>query len=318
MSKLSELTIGVLYGGPSAEREVSLDSGKNVAEALEQAGHSVKRVIVDAGFDVNTARSLDIDIAFLALHGEFGEDGQIQVILEEAGIPYTGSGPDASALAFDKILSKRAYERAGVPTAAWMSLDRAEYQRMGEPSGLDIFPPVVAKPATSGSSLGVTIVKQYQQIGNAMERAFRYGESVLIERFVAGREFTVAVLGSEALPVIELKADAEFYDYDAKYKSDATQYICPAQIPDELALKARKYALAAHHALGCEDVSRTDMILDQNGMWWVLETNTLPGLTSHSLLPKAAKARGISFTELCEDLLSRALVRSEMRKTMAA
>ena len=318
MSNLSELTIGVLYGGPSAEREVSLESGKNVAEALEQAGHSVKRVIVNAGFNLETALALDIDVAFLALHGEFGEDGQIQLILDEAGIPYTGSGPDASALAFDKVLSKKAYERANVPTAAWMSLDRAEYQRMGEPSGLDIFPPVVAKPATSGSSLGVTIVRQYDQIGNAVERAFRYGESVVIERFIAGREFTVAVLGREALPVIELKTTAEFYDYDAKYKSEETQYICPAQIPDELALKARKYALAAHHALGCEDLSRTDMILDKHGMWWVLETNTLPGMTSHSLLPKAAKARGISFVQLCEDLLQRTLDRAKAVHQQAA
>ena len=317
MSHLSELTIGVLYGGPSAEREVSLESGKNVAAALEEAGHSVKRVIVNAGFNLETALALDIDVAFLALHGEFGEDGQIQSILDEAGIPYTGSGPDASALAFDKILSKRAYERANVPTAAWMSLDREEYQRSGD-NGLDIFPPVVAKPATCGSSLGVTIVRQYDQVGNAVERAFRYGESVLIERFVEGREFTVAVLGTEALPVIELKTTAEFYDYDAKYKSEDTQYMCPAQISDELALKARKYALAAHHALGCEDLSRTDMILDRNGMWWVLETNTLPGMTSHSLLPKAAKARGISFTQLCENLLERALARSEARKLQVA
>jgi D-alanine-D-alanine ligase len=308
---LKHLSIGVFYGGPSAEQEVSLESGRAVAHALTEAGRNVHHVLLDGSFNVAIARSLEIDVAFLALHGEFGEDGRIQMILEEADIPYIGSGPDASAAAFDKVLTKGVLERHGVLSPPWMSFDGAELAALGGPAGLDIIPPVVVKPAASGSSLGISIVKRLEQVAPAIEKAFAFGDTVLVERYVAGRELTVAVLGDEPLPVVELLVPGEFFDYEAKYKDGLAQALCPADLPAEVTVGAQATALAAHRALGCRDLSRTDLRLDAQGRCWVLETNTLPGLTSHSLLPKAAAAAGISFTLLCEQLLCRALERAQ-------
>lgn len=315
---LNHVAIGVLYGGPSAEREVSLQSGEAVAKALTAAGRSVQRIILDGSFTAKIARSLEIDVAFLALHGEFGEDGQIQYILEEAGLPYTGSAADASSMAFDKVLAKRAFERNGILTPAWMAFDRSELVRLGGPGNLDLAPPLVVKPAAGGSSLGVTVVRSQDAVAPAVEQAFRFGETVLIERFAPGRELTVAVLGDEPLPVIELRVPGEFYDYTAKYVSDETRYTCPAELPREVTARVQATALAAHRGLGCRDVSRTDVILDERGLAWVLEVNTLPGLTSHSLLPKAAEATGTSFLALCEFLVLSALARLKDKNTRAA
>ncbi|MBE7465874.1 MAG: D-alanine--D-alanine ligase [Planctomycetes bacterium] len=315
---LNHVNIGVLYGGPSAERDVSMESGDAVATALEKAGRNVQRVILDGSFDAKMARGLGIDVAFLGLHGEFGEDGRIQLILEEAGIPYTGSGPDASAQAFDKLLSKRCYEAHGLLTPAWMSFERDELESMGARALHDIAPPVVVKPAACGSSLGVTIVRHPDQLNAALQKALEYGESVMVERFIQGRELTVAVLGDDPLPPAELRIKREFYDYAAKYQDDATEIICPAELPREVTARAQASALAAHRALGCRDVSRTDMILDAHGLFWVLETNTLPGLTSHSLLPRAAHECGTSFLGLAEYLLLKALARRAGKDRAAA
>lgn len=306
---LNHVSIGVLYGGPSAEREVSIQSGEAVATALIDAGRTVHRVVLDGSFDVKIAQSLDIDVAFLALHGEFGEDGRVQAILEEAGVPYTGSDPDSSSLAFDKLLAKRAYEENGICTPAWMCYEREEIEDLGGPDELDVSPPVVIKPATSGSSLGITIVRHLEQVAPAIEYAFNFSDSIVVERFVSGRELSVPVLGKEPLPVIELRVNAEFYDFAAKYQDESTQYICPADLPRELTNRVQAAALAAHMALGCRDLSRTDIILDEHGMPWVLETNTLPGMTSHSLVPKSADTVGTSFVALCEYLLMCALER---------
>jgi D-alanine-D-alanine ligase len=307
---LKGLAIGVLYGGPSSEREVSLESGENVSKALSAAGHQVQRVILDGSFTVRDAQSLGIDVAFLALHGEFGEDGRIQSILEEADIPYTGSGIDASATAFDKVLAKRAFERAGVCTPAWMSLEVGEIEKMGGTTGLYLVPPLVIKPATGGSSLGVTIAKNENQVGPGINKAFEYGDTILLERYIQGREVTVGVLGDDALPVAELCLQSDFYDYNAKYNDDRTKIVCPADMSDELSDRVRKTGLAAHRALGCRDYSRTDIIIDKDGIPWVLEVNTLPGMTSHSLLPRAAQAADRNFTQLCEELLRRSLDRT--------
>jgi D-alanine-D-alanine ligase len=309
---LKGLALGVLYGGPSAERPISLDSGKNVAQALSLAGHDVHRVVLDGSFTAKDAGALGIDLAFLALHGEFGEDGRIQGILEAAEIPYTGSGVDASSMAFDKIVAKRIFERRSIRTPAWMSLDVAEMSAPGALEGLYLVPPLVAKPATGGSSLGVSIVRDAEQVRSALTKASEYADSVLIERYIPGRELTVGVLGETALPVAEivkLKAGCDFYDYSAKY-SEGTSILCPAELEPAVAEKVQALALAAHRALGCRDVSRTDIILDAAGTPWVLEVNTLPGLTSHSLLPRAANAAGIGFTQLCERLLCLALRRA--------
>jgi D-alanine-D-alanine ligase len=311
---LKGLSVGVLYGGPSSEREVSIESGENVAKALSAAGHDVHRVLLDGSFTSKDAQALGIDVAFLALHGEFGEDGRIQEILECADIPYTGSGVDASSTAFDKMLAKKAFERCNIRTPAWMCLDVADLDKTGGANGLYLVPSVVVKPATGGSSLGVTIVRQENQIVAAVNKASEYGDSILIERFIKGREVTVGVLGEEALPIAELEVAGEFYDFSAKYKDDRTKIVCPANLPKELAEKVQALGLAAHRALGCHDVSRTDIIIDAGGMPWVLEVNTLPGMTSHSLLPRAAAASGKNFTELCETLLRLALKRAMCSK----
>jgi D-alanine-D-alanine ligase len=304
---LKHLNIGVLYGGPSAEREVSLQSGEAVAQALSACGRDVHRVILDESFNVTIARDLEIDVAFLALHGEFGEDGRVQLILEAADIPYTGSGPDASALAFDKVLAKEALEKNGILTPAWMSYDRTEIAKLGGPEALDIAPPVVIKPASSGSSLGVTIVRHADHAPSAVLRALRFSDTIIVERFIKGRELTVGILGDEPLPVVELNVMGEFFDYQAKYEDDRTRYVCPAELSSTETNRAQATALACHRAMGCRDVSRVDMIMDEMGLFWVLEANTLPGMTSHSLLPKASAAAGLDFGGLCEYLLCRAL-----------
>ena len=304
---LKHLNIGVLYGGPSAEREVSLQTGEAVAQALTAAGRDVHRVILDESFNVAIARDLEIDVAFLALHGEFGEDGRVQLILEAADIPYTGSGPDASALVFDKLLAKEALERHGILTPAWMGYDRTEIVALGGPEALDLAPPVVIKPASSGSSLGVTIVRSSDKAPSAIQRALRYGDTVIVERFISGREITVGVLGEEPLPVLELSVAGEFFDYHAKYEDEKTRITCPADLSPEQRTRAQATALAVHRSLGCRDVSRVDMIMDDTGLAWVLEANTLPGMTSHSLLPKAAAVAGLDFAGVCEFLLCRAL-----------
>lgn len=307
---LKGLAIGVLYGGPSSEREVSIESGENVAKALSAAGHNVQRVLLDGSFTAQDARLLGIDIAFLALHGEFGEDGKLQRILEDADMPYTGSGVDASSMAMDKMLAKRAFEKCNVRTPAWLCVELNDLKNMGGVTDMNIVPPVVIKPATGGSSLGVTIVRSDDQITSAIHKALEYGDSVLIERFIKGREVTVGVLGDSALPVAELKLISGFYDYNAKYHDDRTQIECPADLDPDVARQVQSLALSAHLALGCRDVSRTDIILDVCGLPWVLEVNTLPGMTSHSLLPRAAAAAGKSFADLCEELLRMALERT--------
>ena len=311
---LNGLTIGVLYGGPSSERAVSIQSGQNVAKALAEAGHEVHHVLLDDSFTSKDAQSLEIDVAFLAVHGEFGEDGRLQSILEEADLPYIGSGVDASAMAFDKILAKRAFEKCGLRTPVWMSFDVSEMKRAATVTGMYLVPPLVIKPAAGGSSLGVSIVRHDRQIIPAINKAFEFCDTVVVERYIQGREFTAGVLGELPLPVAELQVSGEFYDYKAKYEDDRTRIICPAELSVEAAAKVQAAGLAAHRALGCCDLSRTDIILDEAGLPWVLEVNTLPGMTSHSLLPKAAAAAGKSFVQLCEELLRLALTRAMQKQ----
>ncbi len=311
---LNNLNIGVLYGGPSSERAVSIQSGEAVAKALAAKGRTVTRVLLDGTFDEKIARSLNIDVAFLALHGQFGEDGHTQLLLEKAGIPYTGSGPDASSNAFDKLLAKQIYERAGICTPAWMCYDREQIEAMGGPEALDLAPPVVVKPVSGGSSLGVTIVHSFEQAAGAITEALKFDDTIIVERFIAGRELSVPILGEEPLPVVELKVAGLFYDYHAKYEDERTQILCPAPLTREETTRVQAAALAAHRALECRDLSRTDFLLDAQGMPWALETNTIPGLTSHSQLPRAAETVGTSFVELCEYLIMVALGRGAKRE----
>lgn len=298
--------VGVLYGGRSAEREVSLMSGRGVHEALSSAG-------VDAHlFDTGTCSLADLasagfDRVFIALHGRYGEDGTLQGALELLGVPYTGSGPMASSLAMDKIMTKRVWLQCGLPTPAFEPLTAAsDLGRVPDRLGL----PLILKPPHEGSTVGITKVVDHADMQNAYDQAARFDDEVLAEQFIAGRELTVAVLGTgaeaRALPVIEIVAPGGNYDYEHKYFSDETQYFCPADLPEGVAREVMEIAERAYRALGCAGWGRIDFMLDAENRPWLLEANTSPGMTSHSLVPMAAKAIGMSYAELCVAIVSEA------------
>ncbi|NPB09445.1 MAG: D-alanine--D-alanine ligase [Thermodesulfobacteria bacterium] len=297
--------VALLCGGRSAEREVSLKSGEAVERALRARGYPVERF--DPATDLATLarRAGEFDLAFLALHGPGGEDGTIQGFLDSLGLPYQGAGVLGSALAMDKALSKLLYREAGLP------VPRAVELRKGGPVPSPLPLPAVVKPASQGSSVGMSIVEREEDLAEALERAFRYEDRVLVEEYLAGRELTVGVLGEETLPVVEIIPGEKhrFFDYEAKYTPGATQEICPAEIPEEVARKAQEYALRAHEALRLRHYSRTDFIYAR-GEVYVLETNTIPGMTETSLLPLAARVAGYSFEDLVERLVELALAAS--------
>ncbi len=248
------------------------------------------------------------DVVFIALHGGTGENGAVQGLLELLGIPYTGSGVLASALAMNKIMAKKIFEQEGIPTPKWIALrehEPTDPESLLERIGL----PCIVKPACEGSTIGVTVVKEKQDLLPALELAFRYGSEVLIEEFITGTEITGPVLGNneaQVLPLVEIVPDGGFYDYEAKYTPGATQEIVPARIPETSAAKARELTLRAHHALGCRGISRVDLIVTPEEVY-VLEVNTIPGLTETSLVPRAAEAAGISFSQLVDRLIELAL-----------
>lgn len=291
-----KMRIAVLKGGVSTEREVSLRTGAAVAGALRELGYGVTEVTIDA----EDFRLPDCDVAFNALHGTFGEDGGVQRVLDAMGVPYTGCGQASSARAFDKVVSKRAFVAAGVPTPEFAIGDASRE----EPP---LAPPLVVKPSRQGSSVGVTRVADVAGWKDALEEAFRFDDEVLVERMIMGRELTVGILGDEALPVIEIVPKEGFYDYANKYTAGRTEYVCPAAISFEATGQVQSAALAAHGALGCEIYSRVDVLLDGEEKPWVLEVNTIPGMTATSLLPKAAAAVGITFGALCERIITLSL-----------
>jgi len=293
--------VSVLAGGPSSEREISLKSGKAVYDALIDGG--VDAALIDIGDDVNCAiQTQDIGAAFIALHGGFGEDGTIQAMLEELNIPYTGSGPKASRLALDKLASRMVFQEIGIDVPRFKALKRRDAIEI---SGLTM--PLVVKPKREGSSIGLTKVKDRKGLNTAIEEAFKYDDEILIEEFIKGRELTVGILDEKPLPVIEIVTKKGHYDYRAKYESPDTRYLVPAPLKIAVAKKAQDAGIRAHSALGCRSFSRVDMILGEDNKIYVLEVNTIPGLTSRSLLPKAAEAAGISFIELCKRILKGAL-----------
>ena len=298
--------VGVLYGGRSAEREVSIMSGEGVHTALLSQG-------VDAHlFDTGERSLADLaaegfDRVFIALHGRYGEDGTLQGALELLELPYTGSGPMASSLAMDKTMTKRVWMQHGLPTPAFESLDsQSELRTVPDRLGL----PLILKPPHEGSTVGITKVVGYSDMKTAYEQASRFDEDVLAEQFIVGRELTVAVLGTgrkaRALPVIEIVAPGGNYDYEHKYFSDETQYFCPADLPDDVTRQIADIAERAYRVLGCAGWGRIDFMLDADLQPWLLEANTSPGMTSHSLVPMAAKAVGMSYAELCVLILSEA------------
>nr|WP_165042875.1 D-alanine--D-alanine ligase [Adlercreutzia sp. ZJ138] len=306
----SSCSVALLAGGKSGEREISLASGKGAYEALREAGYSVTMLDPASNNDLVSLITGDFDVAFLCMHGKYGEDGTLQGMLEMIGLPYTGSNVWASALAMDKAKAKLFYIQNDIPTPLSITLhidDEYSLKEIVKTVGEHC----VVKPGTEGSALGVFIVKGEQEIADAIDQAFEIDTEVLIERYVQGTELTVAVVDdldtTKALPVIEIVPKSEFYDFESKYAPGGSEHICPARISSETTCCAQDLAIRAHKALGCSGVSRTDIILDENGECWVLETNTLPGMTSTSLLPDAARAAGISFPELCTMLIRDAL-----------
>jgi D-alanine-D-alanine ligase len=296
---LTDKKVAVLLGGPGSEREVSLRSGAAVARALRSLGARVEEVDVrDASFTLPT----DVDLAYNMIHGTFGEDGQIQEILEERGIPYTGEGVTGSRVAFDKILSKAKFDEHGVPTGRWHVISSGESPRFEVP--------FVVKAPCQGSSVGVHIIRDPASLPAALEDCFRFGDTVIVEEFFPGRELTVGILGDVALPIIEIVPREGFYDYQHKYTKGASEYFVPAAIGKEATRAVQDAALAAKRALELEIYSRVDVILASDGRLNVLEINTIPGMTETSLLPKAAAAAGLDFPTLCERIAALSLQRS--------
>lgn len=306
--------IGVLMGGPSSEREISLKSGKAVYEALKQFGLDVVAIDIktdDSQENISLIKSYNIDCAFLALHGRFGEDGQIQEILDTLKILYTCSGSKASRLAMDKIASRRIFEKHRLNVPKYEVLDRASYKKNPKINN-HLSLPWVLKPATHGSSIGLSIVDDSQELDDALVLAFEFDEKVLIEEFIAGREITVGILDEQALPVIEIVPKRRFFDYQAKYQPGMTDYIVPAKLNKGVLKKVKTQALSAHRLLGCSGCSRVDMILNREDIPFILEVNTIPGLTQTSLLPKAAKNQGIDFNQLCLKLIELAYEKAKV------
>jgi D-alanine-D-alanine ligase len=305
----ARVKVAVVMGGPSAEREVSIESGRSVLKALGSLGYPTQSLDYDARF-VDAIREIKPDVVFNALHGTGGEDGQIQGVLEWLRIPYTGSDIVSCALAMDKHLTKKLIAAEGLPTPAWDCFDLAGGTLPLLPGSLNL--PLVVKPRSSGSAVGVSIVRTHEEWTKAMISASERTTQVLAEEYVAGREFTCGILGEEPLPVIEIVPVAdEFYSYDAKYKPDGSRHLCPAPIDPDLASRLQMLALSVHRMLGLRDYSRTDFMVSREGRPYVLEINALPGLTPLSLIPDAARAAGISFDALIERLVQSALGRAQ-------
>lgn len=295
--------VGVLLGGQSSEREVSLQSGGAVVAALAEAG--VEHVAIDVGANaIADIQAAKIDRAFLALHGAGGEDGRIQAVLEFLNIPFTGSGVQASALGMDKLRTKQLWRGIGLSTPDFAILNsNSDWKKVIADLGGE----VMVKPANEGSSIGMARVNSAQDLQAAYEAAAQYDGSVIAERLIVGSEFTVAILNGEALPPIKLETDHTFYDYNAKYIANDTRYICPCELSPAKEQELKTLALNAFNAVGCEGWGRVDVMADKSLNFYLLEVNTAPGMTSHSLVPMAAKVRGLSFAELVLTILKSSL-----------
>ncbi|HNW39244.1 MAG TPA: D-alanine--D-alanine ligase [Candidatus Omnitrophota bacterium] len=306
--------IGVLMGGPSSEREISLKSGKAVFSALCASGVDAVAIDItteDPQENLDLLKQFNLDGVFIALHGRFGEDGAIQSILEELDLPYTASGVEASRLAMDKIGSLKIFSQGGLCVPKSQFLEKTSYLKNRKFINQLGFP-LVVKPANHGSSIGLSLIDNADQLPEAMELAFQYDEHIIIQQYLSGKELTVGILGEAALPVIEIVPHSKFYDFAAKYQDHSTQYIVPAVLEKDLAAKIQSAAVKAHKLLGCYGCSRVDFILTEKLLPFILEVNTIPGMTSTSLLPKAAKASGIDFNQLCLKLLELAYEKAKV------
>ncbi len=307
------MKVGVLMGGWSPEKNVSMMSGRMVVEGLQKAGVKSLPVVLTAA-DKNEKRlekrlkSGKFDALFIALHGGFGEDGTLQALLDKWGIPYTGSGALASGLAMHKGCSKLVFEGKKIPTAPWQALHKST-PRSQWLKEIKIKIPLVVKPADAGSAIGVTIVREKSQLTGAIQLAFKYSQWAMVEKFIPGMEATVAVLEGKALPVVEIVPKADFYNFKTRYTPGQSEHIIPARIPAAQAAKAKRMSVKAGKAMGCEDYYRVDLIIPKKGSPQVLEVNTAPGMTATSLFPDSARAVGISFPQLLKRLVKMALKR---------
>jgi D-alanine--D-alanine ligase len=298
--------IAVLMGGPGSERDVSLATGRGVSKALRSLGADVVDVDVQ---DENFALPKDVDLAFITIHGTFGEDGQLQKILEKRGVPYTGDGVEASRAAFDKILSKEKFREHEVVTPEW------EVIEVGKRPTISI--PLVVKPARQGSTVGVVIVKNSSELDSALAEAGKYDRKLLVEKFVPGRELTIGVLGDQALPILEIIPKGGFYDFNNKYPflnpqaGGGAEHVCPAKIDPNKTKQIQEQALRAFRALGLVVYGRVDVLLSDSGDPFVLEVNNIPGMTEASLLPEAAAAAGIAYVDLCARIIALSRARTE-------
>jgi D-alanine-D-alanine ligase len=308
MGLVTNKRIGVLMGGLSSEREVSLASGAAVLEALRSKGYDA--VGIDVGRDVaERLRQEGINVAFNGLHGKYGEDGAIQGLLEVLGIPCTGSGILASAMGMNKIVSKTLFRSYGLQVGPYHVVERGDRNGLAAAKAGIGFP-LVVKPSCEGSSVGVSLVHDEKAYGPAAELAFSYDREILVEKYLQGMEVQVGVLGGRALGAIEIVPRDVFYSYKAKYEKGMSDHFFPARIPRDLTQRVLDAGLAAHHALGCRGYSRVDFIIDRDGVPFILEVNTLPGMTATSLLPEIAQGAGIPFPDLVEEILRLALSES--------
>lgn len=306
--------VGVLMGGVSSEREISLKSGKAVFEALQTVGCDVVAVEIDTTDPKEILKRLGdlrVDIVFVVLHGKFGEDGQIQTILEKAGIAYTGSGPVASRLAMDKSATQLFLKKQGIKVPDFFILDKDQehlaLKFLDDLGGC----PVVVKPSCEGSSIGISIVHQVENFLPAVRRAFEFGPRVLVDQYIRGKEITSGVLGTKALSLVEIRSKNNFFDFTAKYQKGMSRYIVPAEIDLAQARNIQETSEKIFNLVGCRDLARADFILDEEGGVYFLEINTIPGFTSTSLLPMAAHDQGLSFSQLCLKITSFAARRKQ-------
>jgi D-alanine-D-alanine ligase len=299
--------IAVLMGGPGSERDVSLATGRGVSKALRSAGADVVDIDVR---DENFKLPDDVHLAFITIHGTFGEDGQVQKILETRGIAYTGEGVQGSELAFDKIRSKEKFREHGVTTPKW------EVLKLGQPPTISL--PIVVKPPRQGSTVGVYIIKSESEVASSMVEAGRFDRELLVEEFIPGRELTIGILGDQALPILEIIPKSGFYDFNNKYPflnpqgGGGAEHVCPARIESAKTKEIQDLALRAHRSLGLQVYSRVDVLLPENAPPTVLEVNTIPGMTEASLLPEAAAAAGIDYVDLCLRIIELSRARKEL------
>ncbi|MBI3245396.1 MAG: D-alanine--D-alanine ligase [Deltaproteobacteria bacterium] len=300
--------VGVLFGGMSAERDISLLTGEAVSQALHECGYTIVPVEVDAA-GAWIAHVREVEVAFLALHGKFGEDGAVQGVLELLGVPYTGSGVLASALAMNKPMAKRVWETHALPTPSWQTIEKHEPWTLRP----ELAYPVVVKPCAEGSSVGVSIVRSQETLQSSLAEAFRYDEQALVEAYIAGKEVTVGIVGDRALGAMEVIAKGEFHSYEVKYTAGREEFVLPAELAPGAEDRVLRVALAAHRTLGCTGYSRIDTRVNEAGAVFLLEVNTLPGLTSFSYLPRIAAYAGFSYSDLVEEILRRATLHIRRR-----